>query len=201
MKGKSSIAKEPMAQLWDRLLVGAVTTPSGQSHSQVQGSSRAEAQFCCPARPTGPDSSRAQSPVLGEDCVISWLESGCVYHCSSWWLAGVCMLRTCLMSQPFQGQLEGSIWSHVLRCCVTPALESQGSEVLGQWKKGSQKLPFILRGRTSRCNRSYSVWPKMPALELDLPRTKSRLQSLTICATWTSDLTSLIPSSLSIKWT
>lgn len=76
---------------------------------------------------------------------MSWSDGGCVCHCSSWPLAGSCLLGTCGKSQPFQGQLAGSSWSCTSCYSSTPALRNLGTRAPGQGKKGSMMLLLLCR--------------------------------------------------------
>lgn len=61
---------------------------------------------------------------LAEGCIISWFDGGCVCHHRSQLSRACASSEPALVSQPSQGQLEGSSWSRVSWSSSTPALES-----------------------------------------------------------------------------
>ena len=60
-----------------------------------------------------------------------------------------------LMSQPFQGQLEGSFQSRVSCHSGIPALENLGSGAPGQQQKGSRRPLLLSEGRASHCDIAF----------------------------------------------
>ena len=103
---------------------------------------------------TPPESREPCSPPFGEACVIScWMKGVYVTVAVSRQQECACS-EPALMSQPFQGQLEGSFQSQVSWHSGTPALENLGSGAPGQ-QKGSQRPLLLSEGRTNHCDIAF----------------------------------------------